>query len=47
LKEKTYYVIFQVDLYDNEEPTKENILPLFEGLEYDDLLDSFVSIDER
>ena len=47
LKRKTYYVIFQVDLYDNEEPTKENILPLFEGLEYDDLFDSFVSIDER
>ena len=43
---KTYYVIFQVDLYD-EEPTKENILPLFEGLEYDDLLDSFVSIEKR
>ena len=47
LKGKNYYVIFQVDLYDNEEPTKENILPLFEGLEYDDLFDSFVSIDER
>ena len=47
MKWKTYYVIFQVDLDDTEEPTKENILPLFEGLEYDDLLDSFVSIDKR
>ena len=34
-------------LYDDEEPTNENILPMLEGLEYDDLIDSLISIDEK
>jgi len=47
MKHKTYYVTLLVTLYDDEEPTQENILPLLEGLEYDDLIDAFVSIDEK
>ena len=47
MKHKDYYVTLIVTLYDDEEPTNENILPMLEGLEYDDLIDSLISIDEK
>ena len=47
MKHKDYYVTLIVTLYDDEEPTNENILPMLEGLEYDDLIDVLISIDEK
>ena len=47
MKYKTYYVRFIVTLYDDEEPTEENILQYFEGLESDDVRDIFVDMEER
>ena len=47
MKHKDYYVTLIVTLYDDEEPTNENILSLLEDLEYDDLIDILISINEK